>query len=260
ADDGALLSIAVRTGQNRATFASLSSLRAMRVTARGQSRGVVANDTTWPTWPAAVVPTRILGDASGNFPAALGAYKFVTNGYSILAMSPQVMRWRQSVANPGTADSAVDDPFRITPSPAPRAAPDPIGSWSLWREIVTERRPVVVLEAAPEGAAFPDLPQQVGDIRGARPASLQLVRDGQPVIAMDSGRIAAVGNADAFRAARRDVPTTLLGVYSPLDFIGGGRFEVVVSDQRRPERTVTIPLPPTMTQALVADFSWLRRP
>jgi hypothetical protein len=173
-------------------------------------------------------------------------------------MTPQVMRWRQAEANPGGRDTtAEEDPFRIVATVASPVVPDPVLQWPLWKEIVTERRPVVVLSVSPEGATFPDLPSRPGRIRGNDAASFYLAKQGQRVVAIDSGRIDAVGNPTEYRSG---VPTTRVMVFSPIDFSDtAANYEVVVSDRQNPDRQVRIPLPPGMLQAIRNDFSWMRR-
>jgi serine/threonine-protein kinase len=258
---GALVAIGLRGDRDRTRLTTTTALRDLRVLGRGKISSAPVNDTLYPTWPAAQVPTRRLATVDSVVPARMPAYTSrAIDGFVVLAMTPQVLRWRQSLANPGPRDPTTEeDPFRITPNVATPAAKDPITSWGLWREIVSERRPVVVLNVTPEGATFPVLPARVVEIRGGDVASFYLQRDRQRIVPIDSGTTDAVGNADEYRAARRQVYSAGLAVYSPADFSASGTYEVVITDRRRPGRTVTIPLPPAMLQAIAADFDWLRR-
>jgi len=182
---------------------------------------------------------------------------------SVLAMTPKIIKWRDDRGGRPKPVEEIENPFLIDDAkkedaaPTPAAATDPIRRWRLWRVYAGERRAVVLLNASPSVAAFPDLPTQTvkfdkrGDVKAVR-----LYRDGQLVPAIDSATYDAVSNGAAYR---QGVYSAAVTAYSALEFRNrAARYEAEVVDARQ-NTTVRIALAPQTIEAIQADFAWLFR-
>jgi hypothetical protein len=220
-------------------------------------------DVSLPTWPAQSVPAASLRAAGQLTTQRMHDYITSRNEISVLAMTPQVIKWRDDRGGKPKPVDEIENPFLIEDtkseaSPAtPAAAIDPIRRWRLWRAYAGERRAVVLLNASPAVATFPDVPtgtvkfDRRGDVKAVR-----LFRDGQVVPAIDSATYDAVPNASSYK---QGVFSAAIAAYSALEFRNpNARYEAEVVDAKQ-STTVRIPLDPRTLEAIRTDFAWLFR-
>ncbi len=238
-----------RGGAGRSSWPA-AALRAAASAARTAAAKLVPNDTLYRTWPLRSVPASDLAAAEGRA-VDLAPYRVQSGGFDVLAMSPQVLAWRVAQSAPPAAE---DNPFAIPSTPL-RAAADPLMQWSPWRAYRTERRAVVVFVISPDKAAFPEHPDKPLDARKGDFYSMALTRDGTALIPLESQRIAAVSNVDAYRRDRKTVPNAGVYVFHPADFAAlGATYQMEIADVDRGRR-VSIALPAVMLQALARDLA-----
>ena len=230
--------------------APAATLRTAATSARGAAARVVPNDTLYRTWPLRSVPAADLAAAEGR-EVDLAPYRVQAGGFDVLAMSPQVLAWRIAQSAPPAAE---DNPFAIPSAPV-RAAADPLMQWTPWRAYRTERRAVVILVVSPDKAAFPEHPDKPLDARRGDFYSMALTRDGTPLVPLESQRIAAVSNVEAYRRDRKTVPNAGVYVFHPADFAQvGATYQMEIADVDKGRR-VTVTLPGAMVQALARDLA-----
>jgi hypothetical protein len=211
--------------------------------------GTLPNDSLFWTWPAKAVDASVLERARSRSAEDLAKYKTAGEGFALLAMTPQVMSWR--AATYGAAAAEVN-PFDIRNT-------DPIDKWAEWGAYRRERRAVVAFHVTPERAALPEFPKGAVDFRRGDFVSMQLLRDGQALIPIESARIPAVGNTKEYAEKKRDVYNAGVVVFHPADFApksGGGwaSYEAVITDARRRDRPVKVALTNEMLQAIADDL------
>ncbi len=227
-----------------------SALRAGVSAARVAAAKVTPNDTVYRTWPLRSVPASDIAAAEGRA-VDLAPYRVQSGGFDVLAMSPQVLAWRLAQSAPPSAE---DNPFAIPSTPV-RSAADPLMQWGAWRAYRTERRAVVVFVISPDKAAFPEHPDKPLDAKKGDFYSMALTRDGAPLVPLESQRIAAVSNVDAYKRDKKAVPNAGVFVFLPSDFANTGatyNMEIVDVDKGR---RVTVALPPAMLQSLARDLA-----
>ena len=229
------------------------ALRALLATARSAAAGITPDTTLTRSWPARPVPSDAIAAAeAGN--VDLQQYRVTQGGFDILAMTPQVLAWRMARSAPAPSDN----PFDIG-AKTPAGPPDPLLEWRAWRDYREERRAVVVLEIAPDKAAYPQRPDKPLDAKKGDFYSMTITRDGTPLVPLESQTIHAVGNPDAYKRDKKAVPNAGVYVFHPADFANAAasyQVQVVDADQKR---RVTVALTPAMLQAIARDLGgWLK--
>lgn len=175
---------------------SADALSALLASARRRRSEVLPNDTLVPTWPATPVSRTVLAAALARTEEDLAPYRAGQDGLAILAMTPQVMAWRNDRARQQISGARV---MSLSDSSQIRFV-DPVQLWRYWDVYVSDRRAVVVLHVAPELAAYP-LPnrQQVIDLKRGDVEDLRLYRNDTLLAPIESARIPAVVNDEAYR-------------------------------------------------------------
>jgi serine/threonine-protein kinase len=208
--------------------------------------------TALPAWPAPAYPGDPLREASRKDTFDLAPYRAGGQGFRVFAMTPPVMAWRDSTI--ARTKAYWDSPFQL--NKYPYELMDPIQAWSGFRTTLNERRPVIVISVVPDGVPelkykrFPELSDAGKDKIDIR--SAKLVRDGQPITALDSARIAAVVNPKDYQDKKRAVREERLLVFRLDDFAKPGAYslEVVGSGDRK---AVNLVLPQALLDAVRRD-------
>jgi len=252
---GAAAVVAVATSRGgQPTFAPASAVDAVLRSARtriGRSDFPVPNAAKLPAWPAPAYPADALREASRRDSLETAPYRAAAQGFRVFAMTPPVLAWRDSAI--ARTKAYWDSPFQLNKYPYELF--DPLQAWPGFRATVSERRPVILLSVVPDGVPelryrrFPDVSDQRADRNDVR--SARLVRDGQPVAALDSARIVAVVNPKDYQDRRRPVRMEQLIVYR-LDAVApNGAYAVQIVPASG--RAVTVDLPQTLLDAVRRD-------
>lgn len=260
AADRGIIALALRRPRGSATLVTADALNALRAAARRRRSEVQPNDTLVPSWPVTPVPSREIAAALTRSEADLRDFQASQDGITVLLMTPQVMAWRSDQVKQNLAASQV---MAISDS-QPRRRIDPIQNWRAWNDYLAERRAVVVLHVTPELAAYGRLSRQgVVDLRRGDIASVRLYRDNALVAPIETARIAAMVNPEAYRAQGQYAYNAGINVYTPRDFAPQSdgrwpemRLEIV---DARPSRTVKLTLPVAALQAVQRDLSPFQR-
>ena len=210
--------------------------------------GTLPNDSLFWTWPAKPVDAAVLTRARTRSAEDLARYKTARDGFALLAMTPQVMSWRAAAYGAAAAEA---NPFEIR-------IPDPIDKWAAWGAYRRERRAVVAFHVTPEQAALPSFPEKADFKRGDF-VSMQLLRDGQALIPIESARIPALGGTKGDPDRTREAYHAGVVVFHPADFApkpGGGwaKYEAVITDARRRDKPTTILLTDAILMAIAEDL------
>jgi hypothetical protein len=208
--------------------------------------------TALPAWPSPAYPADPLREASRKDTLDLAPYRAGGQGYRVLAMTPPVIAWRDSTI--ARTKAYWDSPFQL--NKYPYELMDPIQAWSGFRTTLNERRPVIVMSVVPDGVPelrykrFPELSDAGKDKIDIR--SAKLIRDGQPIIALDSARIVAVVNPKDYQDKKRAVREERLLIFRLDDFAKTGAYslEVVGSGEKKP---VNLVLPQALLDAVRRD-------
>lgn len=203
---GALLALSLGNRLSTTTMLRDEVVRAKAV------RGRVANDSLFPTWPDAPMPTTRLGpQAISNTRVTIASYQLSDDDVTVLVMTPQVMKYRsqRSDFNP----LSIQTPTR-----------DPIALWTPWLVYIAERRAVVVLDAAGQSASFPfsSSSDRRSDVRAIR-----LYRGDTLVAPIESGRYPSVAGQSG------SGPWSRIAVYSPFEFRSPAAYRLEVDDSKR---------------------------
>ncbi|HEV8362886.1 MAG TPA: protein kinase [Gemmatimonadaceae bacterium] len=255
-----VVGLALRRPRGAATVVTADALNALRNSARRRSREVVPNDSLVPSWPVRPVPTREINAALTRSEADLQPLQVSQDGLTVLLMTPQIMAWRSDQVRQNLAAQQV---MAISDT-QPRRRIDPIQNWIAWTDYVSERRAVVVLHVTPDLAAYNrQRPQGVVDLKGGDVLSVRLYRDNVLVTPIETTRIPAMVNPEAYRAQNRHVYNAGIGVYTPRDFApkpdaSWPEIRLEIADAR-PNRTVKIILPVAALQAVQRDLSSYQR-
>jgi eukaryotic-like serine/threonine-protein kinase len=244
-------------GASSAAFVPSSVLRETVARAKSEqaAKSLQPNDSVFWSWPVRTVDAGVIEKARKRSAEELPKYKIAADGFALLAMTPQVMAWRAATYGAAMAEA---NPFAI-------GATDPIDKWPAWNAYRGERRAVVVFHVTPEKAALPDFPNGVVDFKRGDFVSMQLLRDGQALLPIESARIPAVGNVKEYNDRKRDVYNAGILVFHPFDFApnangGWASYEAVIVDARRRDKPTRIALTTTMLQAIAADLGdWQKR-
>lgn len=249
---GAVVGVVTRRrGAN--ALVTAAGIRSAVAAARPTAASLAVNDTLYRTWPLRPVPEGEIAAAEGKTPE-LEAYRATAGTFDVLAMTPQLFAWRLAQSAPPTAEN---NPFAIpSRTPPPK---DPIVEWRPWRAYRDERRAVVILQVAPDRAAWPAVSDKPLDIRRGDVVAVVVTRDGTPLVPLESQRILAVGNPEIYRRERKPIPNAAVYVFHPADFASAAstyRVEIVDASG---DRRVTGTLPPAMLQAIARDLApWQR--
>lgn len=174
-----------------------------------------ANDSLFPTWPDAPVPTSRLGvEAISRTRTTIASYQLPGGDVTVLVMTPQVMKYRSRQAEPNPL--AIETPVK-----------DPITQWSPWDAYIDQRRAVVVFDAAGNRASFPFTS---GNNRDADVRAIRLYRSDSLVTPIEIGRYPSVVGA------RGSVPWSRVAVYSPTEFRTNAPYRLEIDDARRTTR------------------------
>jgi serine/threonine-protein kinase len=252
-----LVVASVRSGRRPVTTAS--ALRVVQASAAARLAATPPNDSLLPIWPPGTVPARAIAAAAAWPSDSVRVYRAQQDGFALIAMTPQVMAWRDSLANAtlrGLRIFAIGDTLRVT---------DPVKLWPEWETLRRERHPVVVLHVMPDVAVFDrSNPERLLDFRNGDVQAVDVRKDGAPVIAILSARVPAVPNEAAYQQANRRVFQSVIAVYRPQDFAlnadgSAPRLQVSISDAARGQRQVSIVLSPAMLQAIARDLRGFQR-
>ncbi|ODT03861.1 MAG: hypothetical protein ABS52_07145 [Gemmatimonadetes bacterium SCN 70-22] len=231
-----------------------SAIRALVAAAAPAAARLAPNDTVYRAYPLRPFSESDLAAAEGRA-LDLQPYRVAQGGFDVLAMTPPVLAWRLAKSAPSPEEN---NPFAIPTGKTP-SIPDPLLEWRASRDYRDERRAVVVFDISPAAAAFPARPDKPLDARKGDFFSMRLTRDGTPLVPLESQRIHAVGNPDAYRRDRKAVPNAGIYVFHPADFANAGatyQMEIVDADRNR---RVALTLPPAMLQAIARDLGpWQR--
>ena len=255
AQNKGIVALALRRPRGTATLVTSDALNALRATAR-RRRDVVPNDTLVPSWPLTPVASREIRAALTRTDGDLRAFEATQDGITVLLMTPQVMAWRDDQVKQKVQASQV---MSISDS-QPRRIVDPLQHWREWGDYVRERRAVVALHVTPELGGYDRLPRQgVVDLRRGDVTAMRLYRDNVLVQPIETTRIPAMANPDAYRAGNLHVYNAGIGVYAPRDFApkrdaSWPEMRLEITDAR-PSRTVRIILPVAALQAVQRDLS-----
>jgi hypothetical protein len=197
--------------------ASAAAIRALVAAAAPAAARLVANDTVYRTWPLRPVGEAEIAAAERRS-IDLQPYRVAQGGFDVLAMTPQVLAWRVAKSAPAPEE---DNPFAIPTRKTP-TIPDPLLEWKAWHAYRDERRAVVIFDISPAPAAYPTRPDRPLDAKKGDFFSMVLTRDGTPLVPLESQRIFAVGNPDAYRRDRKAIPNAGIYVFHPADFANSG--------------------------------------
>jgi serine/threonine-protein kinase len=214
--------------------------------------------TVYPAWPTPPYPGDVLRDASRKDTFDLAPYRTGGQGFRILAMTPPLLAWRDSTI--ARTKAYWTAPFRVETYPFELF--DPIQAWPGFRPTIGERRPVMVLSVVPDGVPelrykrFPDVSDSKNDKVDVR--TVRLLRDREPVMALDSARFVAVVNPKDYQDKKRPVREERLLVFRLDELTKPGTYavEVLGSGDRKP---ITFPLPATLLDAVRRDAGRWRR-
>ena len=185
---------------------------------------------------------------------ARNTYSIRKDDVRVTIMSPPVTQWRDERARKWKESNMRPDlgvPYDIV---------DPIEVWSAWREIVRSRRPVYVIEVAPDKLPWPAFePTKVFDIRHGDIASVSVLRDGVAVTLGSVGLVPAVVNEDAHLKENKKAPPGEIAATLPIDAFAPKadgnlpRIEIVVSDRSR-GNSVRLPVSDKLVRLLWDEF------
>ncbi|MDP1857770.1 MAG: protein kinase [Gemmatimonadaceae bacterium] len=228
-----------------------SPLRALLATARVAARTVTPNDSVYRSWPVIMVAQKDLEGAESLTEAAVTPYRMVQGGFSVMAMTPLVLAWRAS-----QTASVSDVPPNIFAIEAPITSHvDPLSEWKEWNAYRAEHRAVVIFDISPKDAAFPAHPTKLLDWKKGDFHSMTLRRDGEILVPLESQRVPAVTNQDAYRKdGKARIPNSGVYVFHPADFAPlTAHFTMEVVDAEK-QRRVNFVLPPAMLQAIAKEL------
>ena len=252
---GAIVALAARKGGST-TLVPAATLATVLQAAREASASAVPNDTVAWAWPARRVPQRVLDEGGKLAESAIAPYKVTQGGFTVFAVTPQVLAWR--FARSGATAQESLNPFDIPGASTPKPA-DPAASWALWNRMHVDGRAVVILDISPEKASYPAVPTRLLEPKDADFFSMELKRDGVVLVPIESQRIPAVYNQGEYRSKRKQIPNAGLYAFHPMDFVPvTAQYTMEIADAGG--RRVSVALPAAMLQAIARDLGgWQRR-
>jgi hypothetical protein len=188
----------------------------------------------------------------------LAPYRASGQGFRVVAMTPPVLAWRDSTI--ARTKAYWTAPFRVETYPFELY--DPIQAWGDFRGTISERRPVIVMSIVPDAVPdvrykrFPELSDPKNDKVDLR--SARLIRDGRPILPLDSAKFVAVVNPKDYQDKKRPVREERLLVFRLDDFATPGAYsvEIVGSGDKKP---VNVVLPQALLDAVRRDAARWRR-
>jgi eukaryotic-like serine/threonine-protein kinase len=219
-----------------------------------------ANDTLFPMVPSEPFPKALLTAAAARPAFDVKPYQAEVSGaFTVLAMTPPLMAWRDTVARTQLADRQ----RAAGATPLPYKGVDAIEQWGGWRDYIGGRA-VVVLTVIPKVLAFPyATPERVEERRLPSIQSVRILRDGAEVMPIESALSPAAANVEGYRARRPSVPMQSVLVYRPdaFSYRDNGRMPALVVEITEVNGKVTrAPLPEAVTQRVLEDFrDWMGR-
>ena len=250
-----IFAIATQRG-NQSTFAMAPAIDAAVRAAKtrvGRDSYTIPAATVLPAWPFPAYPSEAVREATRRDTLDLRPYRASGHGYRVSAMTPPVLAWRDSTI--ARTRSYWNAPFRV--ETYPYELYDPIQAWAGFKPTVNERRPVIVLTVVSEGVPdvrykrFPELSEPRADRLELR--SARLIRDGQPVVALDSARFTAVVNPKDYQDQRRPVREERVLVFRLDEFARTGAYSVEIVGSGNDGRPVSLVLPQAVLDAVRAD-------
>ncbi|HEX9564615.1 MAG TPA: protein kinase [Gemmatimonadaceae bacterium] len=217
--DGTVLGLARAGGGRSARIVAASVARAFLRTAR--SAGVPPIDSLLPSWPSRPVSADEMAAAVRRTTQDLESYRVRPRGdFEALVMTPQILVFRKAEAdtlrkyyNPGSATTQYCD----------GAGPcDPLEVWTGLETYLVERRGVVAIQVAPQRTPPPYRGEhKLADMGGRRPVFLrmELARNGQTVLPIESHRIPAVVNPAAYPENQREALSSGFAIFDPMDLL-----------------------------------------
>jgi serine/threonine-protein kinase len=253
--NASVIALATQRG-GQPTFAMAPAIEAAVRTAKtrvARDTYTLPSATVLPAWPSPAYPAEAMREASRRDTLNLTPYKAAGQGYRVTAMTPPVLAWRDSTI----ARTKVywDSPFMLDKYSYELF--DPLQRWTGFRPTISERRPVLVLTVAPAAVPevkykrFPELSEARNDRLELR--SARLLRDGQPVTALDSARFPAVVNPKDYQDQRRPVREERLLVFRLDEFARQGAYSVEITGSGNDGRPVSVVLPQSLLDQIRAD-------
>ncbi len=166
-------------------------------------------------------------------------------------MTPQMSAWRFDRAEQWKSSNA-----RTGSEIA-----DPIERWSSWRSIVSQRRPVVVLEVKAERAPNDRIEtDKIIDFKHGDIQSVRLYRDGAQLQITNGERIPAVVNSDEHAGQSKIVPftfvaTVLADAFAPNADGKWPRIELLIVDGMNNGREVILEFSESAVKRVHSDFA-----
>jgi serine/threonine-protein kinase len=255
-----VIALATQKG-SQSTFASAAAIDAVLRSAKTR----VARDgftapsaTVLPAWPSPAYSAEAMREVSRKDTFDLAPYRASGQGFRVVAMTPPVLAWRDSTI--ARTKAYWTAPFRVETYPFELY--DPIQAWGDFRGTISERRPVIVMSIVPDAVPdvrykrFPELSDPKNDKVDLR--SARLIRDGQPILPLDSAKFVAVVNPKDYQDKKRPVREERLLVFRLDDFTKPGAYsvEIVGSGDKKP---VNVVLPQALLDAVRRDAARWRR-
>lgn len=252
--DGSVVGVARSGGGGTATLVPASVARAFLRTAL--AAGVPAVDSLPPSWASRPLPADELAGAVRRTTQDLEGFRVRPRGdWEALVMSPQVLAFRKAEAdslrkyyNPGSPATQYCDGT----GPC-----DPLEVWTGLDTYLTERRGVVAIQVAPQRLPPPGRGEHRVVDMNRRPVfvRMELLRDGRTVLPIESHRIPAVVNPQAYPESQREALSSGFAVFDPTDlFQPNARLELRIHVQGS-NNLVTIPLPGPVLDRVRADLA-----
>jgi hypothetical protein len=251
--DGMVMGVAKAGGGGTASLIPASVARAFLRTAQAANAQPI--DSLPPSWPGRPVSAEEMDNAVRRTSQDLEAFRVRPRGdYEALVMSPQILAYRKAEAdtlkkyyNPGSPTTQFCDGT----GPC-----DPIEVWTGLDTYINERRAVVAIQVASQRLPLPFRGEHKQADMNRRPVFLRMdvVRDGQSILPIESHRFPGAVNPQAYPENQRDALASGLAIFDPRELLGGGQVEIRVYVQggRDPIR---IPVPASVLERVRTDLA-----
>jgi hypothetical protein len=216
------------------------------------------SDSLLPVRPAMPFPAEPLqAVAASEGTDVMRRYLADGGNFDVFVMTPPLVAWRDARAKEVLAR------LKATPAGGTITADriDPVQGWRGWDQCVSARCAMVLINVVPDRTPFL-FHRLTGTVDFARAnvRSVTLMRDGMRVEPVEVAYFPAVLNTAEYAAARKPVFQQGLVMYRAREFApkptgGMARYELVVVDATRPDRPVSIVIPPATVQAIINDFA-----
>jgi hypothetical protein len=260
APDGSVIGVTRSATASTATLVDARVVRALveRATTDRAARRLVALDSLPPSWPATALSEERINEGVARTTRDLDAYRFRSGGFDVLVMTPQVVRWRRAQADTVRKGAAL---FEIGVScPASEEICDPLEQWKpALGDYLAERRGVVIVQVSPEVAPAPGIGVRRNiDFRTGNFQTMSIRADNDVVVPIESARIFAVPNPQAYTQRNRQAFVAGVYVLSPASLLRGRTprtVELTITDATRPDAPVRITIPASVLQAVATDLA-----